>query len=294
MDQAGPQVTLARLCYASGMTFLGWARFAKVLLAMACVAVIALPASGQQSPLENSTSDAAREALNAGVTSFKAGRYAEAVASFQRATELDSGNENAHLYLGTAYAVQVVPNLETPENIKTGASALAEFDAVLGIHPGELTAMKQEGAIYRNLQRYDRAMDMEKKIAAIEPNDPEPFYIMGFIDWVRAYKNAIQVLAADGLTDDGRGNVRTTRGACDKLRAENSDLVEDGIANLSRAIELNPNYSDAMQYLQLTYRRHADFACGDKAALSTDLTLADQWTREAMEARKSEAGLQQK
>lgn len=257
-----------------------------MLLAIVCVAAFAARVCAEQPPTETGTSDAA---LNAGVTSFKAGRYDDAVASFQRATQLDSGNENAHLYLGTAYAVQIVPNLETPENIQIATSALAEFDLVLGIHPGEMTAMKQEAAIYRNLQRYDQAMDMEKKIAAIEPNEPEAFYIMGFIDWTRAYKNAVQVLATEGITDDGMGNVRMTHGACDKLRMENSALVDDGIANLSRAIELNPKYSDAMAYLQLTYRRHADFACGDQAALSADLQLADEWTQKAMEARKQAA-----
>jgi tetratricopeptide (TPR) repeat protein len=130
-------------------------------------------------------------------------------------------------------------------------------------------------------------MEMERKIAAILPNEAEAFYIMGSIDWTRAYKNAIQVLATDGLTDNGMGNVRMTRGACDKLRAENTALVEDGIANLSRAIELNPNYSDAMAYLQLTYRRHADFACGNEAAISADLRLADEWIRKAMEAAQA-------
>jgi hypothetical protein len=48
--------------------------------------------------------------------------------------------------------------------------------------------MKQEAAIYRNVQRFDDAMDMERQIAAIEPNDPEAFYIMGFFDWTLAYK----------------------------------------------------------------------------------------------------------
>jgi translation initiation factor 2B subunit (eIF-2B alpha/beta/delta family) len=35
-------------------------------------------------------------------------------------------------------------------------------------------------------------------------------------------------------------------------------LVDDGITSLKKAIELNPNYEDAMTYLNLLYRRKAD------------------------------------
>jgi tetratricopeptide (TPR) repeat protein len=109
---------------------------------------------------------------------------------------------------------------------------------------------------------------------------------MGYMDWTRAYKSAIDALIQDGLTDDGMGNAKMTHAACEKLREQNMPLVEDGIASLTRAIELNPNYDDAMEYLQLTYRRHADFACGDEAARSADVKLADQWAQKAIEVRK--------
>ena len=35
-------------------------------------------------------------------------------------------------------------------------------------------------------------------------------------------------------------------------------MVDDGIANLKKAIELKPDYDDAMTYLNLLYRRKAD------------------------------------
>jgi hypothetical protein len=42
--------------------------------------------------------------------------------------------------------------------------------------------------------------------------------------------------------------------------------VNEGLQYLTKAVELNPTYDDAMQYLQLTYRRKADLECGDDAA----------------------------
>ena len=236
--------------------------------------------------------DAALEvqsAINGGIAAFKSGQYADAAASFSVAARLDPGNEMAHLYLGTAYAFQVVPNLLTPENKQTALSALAEFDAVLKIHPDNLSAIKQAASIDRDIQRYDDALAMEKRAVAINPNDAEAIYDIGYIDWDKANKNAIRVLTGDGVTDDGKGNASLLPHACGELRAENTALVNDGIANLKRAIELKPDNSDAMQYLQLMYRRRADLTCGDKTAIGADLKLADEWKRKASEARKPEA-----
>ena len=55
---------------------------------------------------------------------------------------------------------------------------------------------------------------------------------------------------------------------------------------LNKAVELNPTYDDAMQYLNLTYRRKADLECGDDAARKADLAQADEWIQKAMGARK--------
>jgi tetratricopeptide (TPR) repeat protein len=263
------------------------------IIVVVCLVVLGGTAWAQQPDVDSRAIDV-HTAMNNGIAAFKAARYEEAATNFRTATELDPTNGIAHLYLGTTYEVQVVPNLLSPENLQIAALALKELDIVLMGEPGELTAMKQEDAIYRNLQRYGQAMEMEKRIAALEPNEPEAFYIMGFIDWTLAYKNAVEALANDGLTDDGMGNRRMTHTACEKLRLRNTPLVVDGIASLERAIQLNPNYDDAMQYLQLTYRRRADFACGEQVAVSADLRLADQWTRKAIEVRRQTEELQHK
>jgi tetratricopeptide (TPR) repeat protein len=253
---------------------------------LAVVSLVVGPGAHAQQTDEDEKTLEVRAAMDGGVAAFKNGQYADAAASFVIATRLAPGNALAHLYLGTAYAVQVVPNLLTPENTQIASSALAELDIVLKTHPDYLTAIKQEASIYRNIQKYDEALSMEKRAVAINPSDADAIYAIGYIDWTEAYRNAIKRLTEDGDSDDGIGNTKMLRGACEKLRAENTALVNDGIANLKRAIELKPDNADAMQYLQLMYRRHADLACGDKTALSADLKLAEEWTRKAVETHK--------
>ncbi len=228
----------------------------------------------------------ARDQLNKGVQAFKNARYEEAVSNFQNAIELDPNYENAKLYLATAYSYQVVPNLDSPENLKVAQKALDGFNSVLAKDPNDLTALKQIASIDRNIKKLDEAKEYEKKVIAIAPNDAEADYTIGVVDWMQAYKNAITILAADGSTDDGNGNPKKSKGACQKLQTANTTLVSEGMQYLNRAVEINPNYDDAMQYLNLTNRRKADLECTDDSSRKADLAQADQWAQKAMGARK--------
>jgi tetratricopeptide (TPR) repeat protein len=228
-----------------------------------------------------------RDQINKGVQAFKNAQYEQAVDNFQNAIKLDPDSENAKLYLATAYSYQVVPNLMTPENLALAQKALDGFNAVLAKDPNDLTALKQVASIDRNIQKFDLAKEYELRVIQQAPNDPEAYYIVGFVDWTLAYKNAVAILAADGLTDDGEGNKKMTKGACAKIQAANAPLVAEGLQYLTKAVDLNPTYDDAMQYIQLTYRRKADLDCGNDAARKTDLATADDWIQKAMGARKA-------
>jgi tetratricopeptide (TPR) repeat protein len=227
-----------------------------------------------------------RDQLTKGVQAFKNARYEEAVDHFQSAVALDPKSEDAKLYLATAYSYQVVPNLDTPENLAIAQKALDGFQAVLDKNPNDLTALKQMASINRNIKKLDAAKDYEKKVIALDPNDAEGYYTIGVVDWMQSYKNAITILAADGLTDDGNGNPKKSKGACQKIKDANTALVEEGLQYLQKAVDINPTYDDAMQYLNLTNRRKADMECGDDNARKADLATADEWSQKAMGARK--------
>jgi tetratricopeptide (TPR) repeat protein len=251
-----------------------------------CTLMLVYSSSAQQPDADDYSSPEVKALMDAGVALFKEAHYDEAVANFSKATQLQPGNQKAHLYLANAYAYQVVPNLETPENLRTASVALAEFDIVLKSHPSDLTALRQEASLYRNIKQFDQAKALEKRVIAIDPHDADAFYTIGVLDWMQEYKNAVGILAAEGLTDAGAGNPNLSRAGCDALIAKNRALVDEGIASLTRAIELKPDFDDAMQYLQLTYRRHADLQCGDPTGISADLKLVEEWSKKAMEARK--------
>jgi hypothetical protein len=81
--------------------------------------------------------------------------------------------------------------------------------------------------------------------------------------------------------------VKKSKGACAKLVAANTDLLNEGYQYLTKAIELNPTYDDAMAYLNLTYRSKANLDCGNDAARKENLAKADEWVQKGMGARKA-------
>lgn len=228
-----------------------------------------------------------RDQLVKGIASFKNAKYEDAVNHFQTAISLDPDSADAKLYLATSYAYQVVPNLDTPENLQIAKNAIDGFQSVLSKDPNDLTALKQIASINRNIKKLDDAKEYEKKVIAIDPNDAEAYYTIGVVNWMQSYKQAITILAADGLTDDGNGNAKKSKGACEKLKSANSATVDEGLQYLEKAVDINKTYDDAMSYLNLTYRRKADLECGDDAARKADLAKADEWSQKAMGARKA-------
>ena len=229
----------------------------------------------------------ARDQLNKGVQAFKNAKYEEAVNHFQTAINDDPSYPQAKLYLATAYANQVVPNLDTPDNLELAHKAIDGFQAVLATKPDDLTSLKQIASISRNIKKMDDAKLYERKVIAIDPNDAEAYYTIGVVDWMAAYKSAVAILAADGLTDDGNGNVKKSKGACQKLVDANTAPVTEGLDVLEKAVSINPTYEEAMTYLNLMNRRKADLECGNDAARKADLAAADDWTQKSMGARKA-------
>lgn len=236
----------------------------------------------------------ARDELVKGVQAFKSGKYEEAVDYFQKSVALDPTSPVSHLYLATAYSYQVVPDLTTPENLAIAQKALNGFNDVLAQNPNDLDALRQVASIDRNIHKYDAAKATEEKIIKLDPQDSEANYTIGVIDWTLAYKNATDILGAAGLQDDGEGNVKKSKAVCEKLVAANTDLVNEALKYLQQAVNINPNYDDAMQYLNLTYRRKADLECGDDAARKADLAQADSWVQRAMGARKANEAIKEK
>ena len=229
----------------------------------------------------------ARDQLNKGVDAFKGAHYEEAIGHFQRAAELDPNLPMAKTYLAKALEQDVVPGMDTPDNLKVANRAIDLFKEVLDKNPNDVNSMKEIAGIYLSIKDLTKAEDWQKKVLAVKPDDADAAYTIGVIDWTEAHENTLKALQSAGFNDDGEGNVKVPKKIMEPLAAQNAPLVNEGLDYLHQAVKDNPDYDNAMAYLNLIYRRKADVDYGHPAEVKDDLAQAEKWRTDAMGTRKA-------
>jgi tetratricopeptide (TPR) repeat protein len=210
----------------------------------------------------------ARDLLNKGVAAFKNGQYDAAVEDFKQAKDLDPSLLNARLYLATAYASQYIPGAPSEQNKNIGKQAIQEFKDILTARPDNLSAIDGVGSILFQMagtpyepKLFEESKTYHQKHIQLKPEDPEPYYWIGVIDWTLAFR-ANGEMRKDYNEKNIRKQVKDTEPLPAAIRGEYlakyGSLIDEGIADLQKAITLRPDYDDAMAYLNLLYRRKAD------------------------------------
>jgi tetratricopeptide (TPR) repeat protein len=228
----------------------------------------------------------ARDQLNKGVQSYKNAKYEDAIAHFQKAVALDPRLLNARLYLATAYAQQYVPGADTAENNQMGQQAIDEYKRVLEMDPRNTNSVKGIASLYFNMKKFEQAKEYHEKAKQLDPNDPEEYYSIAVIDWTQTYAPRQEERAKLGLKPE---EPLKDKKVCESLRDRNLPKVDEGIQNLTKALQLRPDYDDAMAYLNLLYREKADIECGNPDARAADLKMADDWVDKTMATKKQKA-----
>ena len=230
----------------------------------------------------------ARDHLNKGVQAYKNAKYEQAIDHFQQAVALDPSLVNARLYLATAYAQQYIPGADTPDNNKNAEQAIEQYKIVLQKDPKNINSIKGIAYLYLQMKKFDLAKEYYKKASDADPNDPEPYYSVAVIDWTQTYIPRQEERAKLGMKPDDSLPAKDKK-VCAQVREKNEANVKEGIDNLNRALQLRPDYDDAMAYMNLMYRERADIQCDDKDARAADLKTADEWVDKTMATKKAKA-----
>jgi tetratricopeptide (TPR) repeat protein len=237
----------------------------------------------------------ARDQLNKGVTAYKNAKYEEAIDHFQQSVTLDPTLINAKMYLATAFAQQYIPGADTPDNNKMAEQAIEQYQKVLDA-PGTARDQKVNSAkgiayLYLNMKKFDDAKKFYRMAGDLDPNDPEPYYSVGVIDWTACYQPRMEERAKLGLKPEENLNAKNKdqKKSCSELKTKNWPSITEGIDSLNKAIQLRPDYDDAMAYLNLMYREKADVECDDLSARQEDLKAADGWVDKTLATKKAKA-----
>jgi tetratricopeptide (TPR) repeat protein len=244
------------------------------LRCLVTVSILALPCVtasrcfGQEKSPQTEEQRQAREALDKGVQDYKNAQYEEAARDFLRAKQLDSKLLNARLYLATTYASQYIPGAPSDENIRKGQAAAEEFRGALSLDPQNIPAIDGLGSMLFQMagSPYDPDLFQESKSyhqkhIYLRPNDPEPYYWVGVIDWTLTYRANSLLRTKHNLSVRGKqlsDDAPLPPDLRDDYVREYGATIDEGIESLKHAISIKPDYDDAMAYLNLMYRRKAD------------------------------------
>jgi TonB family protein len=233
--------------------------------------------------------------INKGVQEYKAARYQDAAQSFQRAVKLDPANVTARMHLARALMSQYVPGAQSPENQDLAARAEMEFNRVLEMQPLTEALTSMASLSFQEAQgmpdpdqktrKLEEAASWYEKLMAADPQNKEAYYSLAVIDWEKWYPAWMHTRADLGLRPEQSGPLPIA--ARQQLKAQYSSTIEHGISNLEKALQIDPQYSDAMAYMNLLIRERADLADSPEQYRS-ETDLADQWVQKALDAKKAQ------
>jgi tetratricopeptide (TPR) repeat protein len=175
-----------------------------------------------------------------GIDAYRHARNAEAVRCFAQAVTLDPHSADARLSLALAYMASYIAGVDSPGNYSLGRNAEENLRAALEIDPGNYIALRHLAQfVYwealtapsprEKAKRFDQAQQLYQKLAERNPDGKEAFYALGVIAWQQPNR-----------------------------------LVDEAIKQLSRALEIDPEYEEPMDYLVLALRKKAAYAAADE------------------------------
>ncbi|MBX5496271.1 MAG: tetratricopeptide repeat protein [Bryobacteraceae bacterium] len=240
----------------------------------------------------------ARDHLNKGVSSFKNGKYQDAIDHFQAAVQLDPSYPTARLYLATAYMNQYIPGAQSEENLRMSKAAMENFLKVLEQEPNNTVALASLASLHYSeaqgivdldakLRKLDEAKEWYQKLASADPQNKEAYYSLGVIVWAKWYPALMAERAKLGMKPEEPGPLKDKK-VRDELKAKYGTLIEEGIRNLEKALEIDQEYDDAMAYLNLLIRERADLADSPEQ-YKKEVEIADNWVSKALETKKIKA-----
>jgi Tfp pilus assembly protein PilF len=234
----------------------------------------------------------ARDHLNKGVAAFKNAQYPEAVEHFKQAVELDPNFPTARLYLGTAYMQQWIPGSDDEDNNKMVKAAENTFRDVLKDDPKNVTAIAYLASLFLNQKKWDESRSWYDKLTTVDPKNAVGYYSKGFIAWSEWYPAEGTARANLGMKLEDPGPIKDKK-VKEELKAKYGPIIDDGLKNLDMALQVDPDYDDAMAYENLLVRERADLA-DTKEEYDAQIKIANDWVDKAMATKKMKTEKKQK
>jgi tetratricopeptide (TPR) repeat protein len=236
-----------------------------------------------------------KQEIKKGNEFFKAGQYESALASYQEALRLDPTEKKIYKNIGLAYMGRYQPGSKHQKDLEFAQKAIENLSTYVGAFPQDRKAREFLVSMYLATDRYDDAIrfyqemlktdpkdskamssiaqmyfkkgDFDtavtwlKKRLEVEGNNPEVYYFIGVQAWDRSYN-------FPDLAPETRAKI-----------------VDEGLEALNKAVEIKPDYFEAISYINLLYREKAKMET-DPAKKKEYTDTADKYLQQALELRR--------
>jgi tetratricopeptide (TPR) repeat protein len=200
----------------------------------------------------------ARDSLNKGVKAFTDQKYDAAAQYFEKSVDLDPDSEfteTARMYLAIAYQSQFVPGSTDPKSEEMAQKSIATFKQVVDTAKDpanpNINAMLSIASLYYQLKKYPESKEWCNKVLKVSSQNAEAYYRIAVIDFDDSLeKTGVQGEMVGMMTPEER--------------AKTLSWIDEGLTSLGKAIEIRPNYFDAMEYQNLLWREKAKFEKDEK------------------------------
>jgi tetratricopeptide (TPR) repeat protein len=245
-----------------------------------------------------------RMAIREGNDAYAKEEWSNALKHYTRARQLDPKRfPELDRLIGYSYIGMYLPDEKSPENDKNASMAVGElrkylrkrpndtiarealinlylnsnrttdaitfFQEYLKTHPGDVDAVRSVATLYAKQGNFNESLNWYEKITLLDAKNAEAFYIYGVVCWEKVAKNPPADIN------------------------ERLAIIEKGRSALTKAMNLRPDYLEAIAYQNLLYRQQALIEI-DPVKQQALIAQADALRGQAMEINKRRKAAQSK
>ncbi len=241
-----------------------------------------------------------KQEIKRGNEFLKAAQYQSALSAYQEALRLDPSEDKLHKHIGIAYMGMYQPGSKHPKDLEYAQKAIENLKQYVAAYPDDQKSLEYLVSMYLNTERYDDAIAFyQNELLKRNPKDSKAMQSLAmlyfkkgdFDNGVKWLKERLNVVT----TDPERAEVYYLIGVQAWDRSYNfpdtdpavrGKLVDEGMAALNKAVEIKPDYFEAISYINLLYREKAKMET-DPAKKQEYTDTANKYLQQALELRKA-------
>jgi tetratricopeptide (TPR) repeat protein len=238
-----------------------------------------------------------KQEIKKGNDFLKASQYQSALSAYQEALRLDPGEEKLHKHIGIAYMGMYQPGSKHPKDLEFAQKAIDNLKQYVAAYPEDTKVLEYLVSMYLNTERFDDAIDFyQNELLKRNPKDSKAMQSLAMLYFKKGdFDNGVKWLKERLTVEGDNPEVYYLIGVQAWDRSYNfpdvdpvlrAKIVDDGMAALNKAVEMKPDYFEAISYINLLYR--------EKAKLETDpvkkqeyTDLANKYLQQALALRKA-------